>query len=155
MCYGFFFSWIFIFFSVFLIYIFVAKIFNLYINGFVTLMKRLFAYKTHSAFIIGWIWMLLLLSIWKSIVEDDDGWKLLMLHIFFFDNASEDGATLVSTFFGSVMGVNDSSPLESFSISAPNWWRAVMVDGVGSGMLCCWPGTTKNREFDKFIESIE
>lgn len=91
--------------------------------------------KTYCAFTIDWIWMLLLLLIWKSIVDDDDGWKLLMLHTLPFDDASKEGAAAVSTFFGSLMGVNDSSPLESFSISAPNWWRAVIVDGVGSGML--------------------
>jgi hypothetical protein len=43
--------------------------------------------------------------------------------------------SLISTFSGSFMGVNDSSPLDSFNISAPNWWRAVIVDGVGSGIL--------------------
>lgn len=35
----------------------------------------------------------------------------------------------------SLTGAKDSNPLESLSISAPNWWSAVIVDGVGSGML--------------------
>lgn len=29
----------------------------------------------------------------------------------------------------------DSNPRDSFNISAPNWCKAVIVDGVGSGML--------------------
>lgn len=120
-----------------------------------------FVYKTYSAFTTDWIWMLVLLLIWKSIV-DDDGWKLLMLHILPFDVASEDEGVVVSTFFGSLMGdVKDSSPLESFSISAPNWWRAVIVEGVGSGMLFCNPTQNTHsirrkaeseRSSDKFIE---
>lgn len=91
-----------------------------------------------------WIFFLLLL-IWKSIVDDDDdGSKLfLLLLILPFPFNDDVGSTtvmvvvlvVVLTSFGSLMGVNDSSPLESFSISAPNWWRAVIVDGVGSGML--------------------
>lgn len=97
--------------------------------------KLLFnTYFTTSASVALCLWMLLsLLLIWKSIV-DDDGWKLLMPS-FLFDVGSTASASVVLTSFGSLMGVNDSSPLESFNISAPNWWRAVIVDGVGSGML--------------------
>ena len=44
-------------------------------------------------------------------------------------------------------GWKDCNPLDSLSISAPNWWRAVMVDGVGSGMLA-----EKRDKTEKFMQ---
>ena len=71
-------------------------------------------------------------------------WSLCLVYLstltsWCFDG-SESFALVLSAFLflpfvDSTSGANDCSPRESFSISAPNWWRAVMVDGVGSGML--------------------
>lgn len=45
-----------------------------------------------------------------------------------------DGSLFIVVAFGTC-APTDSNPLDNFSISAPNWCNAVMVDGVGSFML--------------------
>lgn len=48
---------------------------------------------------------------------------------------------------GTTIDETASNPRDNFNISAPNWWSAVIVDGVGSGMLFTMEIKTKTKEF--------